>query len=327
MRTKVTLVLVFLNVALFFFIFRFERRWRTEDNWKESRRRVLGAEAADIRSIEVAGAGRELKLQKRGDTWLITQPVEWPANPTAVSRIVNELQFLEHETSFLVRDLTKNGQSLADYGLDEPKLTVTFTSGENAATTRLRLGDTTKDGIRLYLLSSDGERIHVVNQSLARSLALTFDELHADTLFTVQIFEARSLNLQTPPPASLRIRLRRDGNRWTFESPISARASKNAVELAINGLNALRVRSFVNEDLPATLPSARPSLRISLEGNNRRDTLILGDALGSTARPTGAATVPDVEYYAQLEGRSALFTVAVPAELKETLDRAQEKLR
>ena len=32
MRTKVTLVLLFLNVALFFFIFRFERRWRTDDD-------------------------------------------------------------------------------------------------------------------------------------------------------------------------------------------------------------------------------------------------------------------------------------------------------
>ena len=30
MRTKVTLVLLFLNVVLFFFIFHFERDWRTE---------------------------------------------------------------------------------------------------------------------------------------------------------------------------------------------------------------------------------------------------------------------------------------------------------
>ena len=29
MRTKVTLILVFLNVALFLFIFKFERGWRT----------------------------------------------------------------------------------------------------------------------------------------------------------------------------------------------------------------------------------------------------------------------------------------------------------
>jgi len=62
-RTKVTLVLVFLNVALFFFIFKFERSWRTERRRRwEARRHVLGSEAADIRVLSVtnntpSGAG------------------------------------------------------------------------------------------------------------------------------------------------------------------------------------------------------------------------------------------------------------------------------
>lgn len=332
MRTKVTLVLLLLNVALFFFIFRFERRWRIEESWKEARRRVLGAEAADIRSIAISGGDRDLSLSRRGDTWFIDRPLEWPANPNAVSRIVNELQFLEHVTSFYVRDLAKIGMSLADYGLDRPKLAITFTSGEPglapaARTTILQLGDPTKDGISLYLLSPDGERIHVVSQSLARSLALTFEELHSETVFTIPVFEARSLNLQTAAPSSLRIRLRRDGSRWSFETPIIARASKTATELAINALNGLRVTSFVTGDRPAALPADKPSLRISLEGNNRRETLILGDALGATAIPRSSATSPDIEYYAQLDGRDALFTVSMPADLRTTLDSAQVRLR
>lgn len=332
MRTKVTLVLLFLNVALFFFIFRFERRWRTEDNWKEARRRVLGAEATDIRSLEITGPNRNIALAKRGDTWFITKPLEWPANPNAVSRIVNELQFLEHQTSFFVRDLAKNGQSLADYGLDEPTLTLAFTSGDPAANpgrppTLLRLGDTTKDGSRSYLLSPDGERIHVILRSLALSLALTFDELYWDHIFSIPVFEALSLNLQTAPPASLRIRLRRNGSRWSFDSPIIARGSKNTTELAINQLNALRVKSFVTENLPPSLPTDKPTLRVSLEGNGRRETLILGEAVGETTPSTAAAATTERDYYAQLEGRSALFTVSLSPELKNTLDRAQVVLR
>ena len=328
MRTKVTLVLVFLNVALFFFIFRFERRWRTEDSWKEARRRVLGAEAADIRSLEISGPGsRVLALRKNGEAWFVTKPLEWPANPNAVNRLLTELQLLAHETSFRVADLAKNGQSLADYGVDQPRLTVTFTSGSagdsgaQALTTTLRLGDTTKDNLRLYLLSPDGERIHVVGQGLARTLALTFDELRAGTVFTIPVFEASSLNLQTAAPASLRIRLRRGTGGWTFETPFIARASKTATELAINALNALRVKSFVTQNPPATLPGASPRLRVSVEGNKRRETLLLGE------RTDPAATAPDAEYYAQLDGRAALFTVVLPAGLRTTLDQAQEKLR
>jgi hypothetical protein len=328
MRTKVTLVLLFLNVALFFFIFQFERRWRIEEGWKEARRRVLGAEAADIRSLEISGSGpaHVLALAKRGDVWFVTAPLEWPANPNAVSRILTELQFLEHETSFNVSDLAKNGQSLADYGLDHPRLTIAITSGdpaEHPSQTLLRIGDLTKDGLRLYLLSPDGERIHVVSQSLARSLGLSADDLRADALFTIPVFEARSLNLQTAAPASLRIRLRRDGGRWSFETPIIARASKNATELAINGLNALRVESFITANPPAVLPAASPALRVALEGNNRRETLLLGNAV----HPEAAAGKDHDEFYAQLEGRSALFTVRIPATLMETLRTAQVSLR
>eukprot|EP01034_Spumella_vulgaris_P015987 gene15987-20424_t len=136
MRTKVTLVLLFLNVALFFFIFKFERNWRTERASLEARHRVLGAEAADIRTLVVKNpAGTVYALKRTGETWQLTAPLDWPANPAAVSLIVNDLQFLKDETSFAVADLKANGQSLADYGLEKPKLTVTFTAGGQPSAT------------------------------------------------------------------------------------------------------------------------------------------------------------------------------------------------
>lgn len=337
MRTKVTLVLLFLNVALFFFIFKFERGWRTEQAALEARRRVLGPETADLRTIRIDGPGlTPVNLVRTGDSWALTEPLEWPANPHAVSRIVNELQFLEHETSFSVADLERNNQSLADYGLDAPKLSVTFTAGGSdaaSAPVTLRIGDETKVGNRLYVLSPDGRRVHVVSLSLVRSLSLSLDELRADTVFSIPVFEARSLNLQNA--ANLRVRIRRDGNRWLFEAPIIARASKLNVELAINGLNALRVRSFVGRGAADSNPANSPALRITLEGNNRRETLLLGNEIGSTAIPASVTTAapgpvttrPDVEFFAMLEGKATLFTVSLPGALIDALRHAQEVLR
>ncbi len=342
MRTKVTLILVFLNVALFFFIFKFERGWRTEQASLEARRRVLGAETADIRSLRISGPETTpINLIRQGDNWSLTEPIEWPANPHAVSRIINELQFLEHETSFSVADLAKNNQSLADYGLEQPRLTVTFTTGTNttgdetntADSYTLKIGDETKVGNRLYILSPDGNRVHVVNLSLARSLGLPIEDLRADTIFSIPVFETRSLNLQNA--ANLRVRIRREGsNRWTFEAPIIARASKTAVELSINALNALRVRSFATAGNVDANPASNPTMRITLEGNNRRETLILGSEIGATAIPAAATettgnpgTKPDIEFNAMLEGKSTLFTVSLPAALVEALRNAQEILR
>jgi hypothetical protein len=351
MRTKVTLVLLLLNVVLFFFIFTFVRKWQTDALWGRDQKRVLGPEAAAIQSLEISGGrlAEPVRLEKRADGWTMTKPIEWPANPHAVSRILNELMFLEQETSFLVKDLSKSGLSLADYKLDKPPLTVTFTGGANTTlpaentvpatlkSVTLRIGDTTKVGNRLYVLSPDSERIYVVGRSLVDSLALTVNQLQADTVFNIPLFEVRSFNLQTAAPTNLRIRIRRDGPRWLFEAPILTRADRLQVELAINGLNALHTKSFIE---PAALPPpdrtalANPTFRITLEGNGRRATLLLGTPVAPAgplpaAPPAGNDGPPEpaTDYYAKIEDRAPVFTVAVPDQLFATLRNAQEELR
>jgi hypothetical protein len=351
MRTKVTLVLLLLNVVLFFFIFTFVRKWQTDASWDRDQKRVLGPEAAAIQTLEISGGrlAEPVRMEKRSDGWMMTKPIEWPANPHAISRILNELMFLEHETSFLVRDLSKSGLSLADYGLEKPQLTVRFTGGADDAlpaggaapaklkTVTLRIGDTTKVGNRLYVLSPDGERIHVVGRSLVDSVALTLDQLQADTIFNIPLFEVRSFNLQTAAPTNLRIRIRRDGPRWSFEAPILTRADRLQVELAINDLNALHTKAFFN---PAELPPpertalANPTFRITLEGNGRRATLLLGAPVPPVGPvPAVPATgedrppEPATDYYAKIEDRAPIFKVAVPDLLFATLRNAQEDLR
>ncbi len=341
MRTKVTLVLVFLNVALFFFIFKFERNWRTEAASLEARRRVLGAEATDIRAIEVTSTtpANSFSLERRrGDQWFVTAPLEWPANAHAVSSILNDLQLLENETHFPTKDLGKNGNpTLADYGLDKPKLTVTFRSGPEGSSrtlTTLRIGDTTKVGNRLYILSPAGDRVHVVNRSLADTLSLPLDKLRADTLLTIPVYEARSLSVRSGAAGGPPIRIRRlsDAARWQFETPMVALASKLAIDTTISDLNTLRAKSF--PPAPSVPPATAHLLRVTLDGNNRQETLFIGEpvppaTVASATRAPGAAApaVAETEYYAQLEGRPAVFTVEVPARLVDTLRNAQVKLR
>lgn len=324
MRTKVTLILIFLNVALFGFIFYVRPKFDIEEKIKATRTRVLGPESADIQTLTLVAGGQTTALAKRGESWSITAPFNWPANPHAVSSILKELQLLEHETSFLVADLPKTGMALADYGLDHPAASIAFTTTATGTPVTLRLGKGTTDGNRLYVLSPDGERIHVVSRRLATLLATPPEQLRSDELLSIPVFEVRSFNLQNS--ANLRIRVRRDGERWAFETPIDARASKTATELTIAGLSALRAKTFVTEALsPELNPSTSFTLRVTLEGNNRSETLLLG-----AARPTTTENATETEFYAQIEKsdyKSVVFTVAVPKPLLEQLSNAQKALR
>ena len=61
------------------------------------------------------------------------------------------------------RDLARNGLTLASYGLAQPRLSVTFSQNEDGTGAQtLQVGDATKDGKRLYVLSPDRKWIHVV---------------------------------------------------------------------------------------------------------------------------------------------------------------------
>ncbi len=320
MRSKVTVVLLFLNVVLFAYIYWYDLPHIQGVKELEARRRVLPTEIASMDSLtRTTRTGEVVKIEKQkgGESWWITKPYEWPASTEAVTHIHNELQFLEHETSFPVADLAKSGQSLADYGLADPAVTLDFTAAGKTYT--LLIGDDTKVGNRLYVLSPDKTRVHVVGRSLMDSVGLPLAELRNDTIFTIPVFEVRSLNIQTAAPSNLKVRVRRDaGGRWGFESPIQARAAKPAVELTINTLNALAAKTFLDPhdaDLERTGLNS-PMMRVTLEGNARRETLLIGNPA-----PTAG------DYYAKIEDKAVVFTTSVHPKLLEVLRASQETLR
>jgi len=328
MRSKVTVVLLFLNVVLLYYIFHFEKAWREEKVLTEARKRVYGPEVSTIDSLtRTSRTGSSLKIEKKLETWWLTEPYDWPANPNAVSRMLNELQFLDHETSFSVADLTKTGRTLDEYGLEKPAFTLTFVSAGKTYVSKI--GDNTEIANRLYLLSPDGLRVHVVSRSLADSIGLPLEAVRSPNVFTIPVFEVRSVNVQT---AALKVRLQRDANaKWGFEAPIRARASKGKVEVTINALNSLTAKNFPElsaTDLERTGLNT-PSLRVTLEGNLRHETLLIGNAVPTKAAPAGQAesSASEVEYYAKIEDNSAIFTLPIASTLIDDLRSAQEKLR
>ena len=339
MRTKVTLALIFLNGALFLFIFYFLRPSISEANREHSRRLVLGSQAANLQKLEIVGGAEPVRMERRPDGWYLTAPMEWPVAEHAMRTILNELQLLEREASFTKEDLEKNGLTLADYGLDKPALTLTLTPGTATGAPGaavgppivLQVGAETKGGNRLYILSPDGERVLVVRRTLLDSLRLSVEQLRSDSLFTIpQSYQVRSLSLQVAAATTLRVRLRHEGNRWFFETPIRARASKDRTELAINQLSRLSALTFLPQqtaDLART-GLANPVYRVTLEGINRRETLLLGaPAVTENGQPAPGVAPDEVLTYAKLDDRPPIFTTAVPKTLLATLRDSQEKLR
>lgn len=327
MRTKVTLVLLLLNVALFAWIVQARHRWRIEADTADRDRHPLRELAINLQGLTIGNPGSPaIVLEKRTEKiWNMVAPLDWLANETAVTATIREIQNLEAKRTVLIAALAQNGQTLADYGLDQPELTLVLTPTSSDPAT-LPAPASIKFGAKLsgdnrYMLSPDGSRVHVVDDAAVLRIVAGFKGSRDSRVITIAPYEAGALGLEKPGSAAVRIR--RDTERWNLET-LGTRADKTATEAVLNGLAALRLTGLIAPDKAPADTGVAPTeaLRITIEGNNRHETLLLGKPV-TDAKPADGKTAR----YAKIEGRTPLLQFDFPDALYELLARPQEKLR
>ena len=125
MRLKLTLTLVVFNLVVFGLIIYLDRT-TGDPGGDPTPSGILGTGVENVNRIEISGPAlpepRIIERMPDDRNWKVLSPTPWPANLFAISRILNQLQFLEEEVSFYVDELAQAGQSLADYGVDPPQL-------------------------------------------------------------------------------------------------------------------------------------------------------------------------------------------------------------
>ena len=335
MRTKFTLVLLFLNVALCFWIVHARHEWKTKEIAELTSGLVVPSEALNLQTLEIArGAETPVRLERHADDhWWITQPGQWPANPNAISHLVSQLQTLRQISSFPAA-----GLKLADYGLDKPALTLTFSAGPRpvgATATNpfytLKIGSGTQSDNRLYLLSLDGTAIKVVDASQVAALGLSLDQLRDSTLIHIPAQEAHAMIIEKPIEGTSLVSVDRDLSRpesaWNISAPLEARANAQAIEYVLNQLASIQVAGFLEaRDDPAN-PSGldKPNLKLTIQGNKRDQILLVGNK--DTNPKDGKVAKGETLYFAKFPDLDQKFAIALPTDLYDMLNSAKQQLR
>lgn len=324
MRFKFTIFLLALNVIAFGMIAYLNYQAKQVEPSTGGLSRQIGRELIDADRIELHGRGIETPriLERKGSTWHLIEPMQWSANYFAINRILNQLQFLEEEASFSVDEIEKTGQSLADYGLEDPLLKIVIAEGDE--TISLSIGTLTEIGNNVYFLGPDAREIFVVNRQVIDSLLVDLNDLRSREIFDIPVFEVDALGLQirsgnTADGSSLKVRLARNNEAWIFEAPLAAKANPALVDNTVNTLTAAKVRRFLETEQadPIVQGLETPFMQVTIYGNKRRQTLIVGNLDPDSQ---GAP-----QYFAKLEDNPAIFTVL--ARPFDALREAQEALR
>ena len=313
MRFKLTLLLLVANIVTFGLI------WRNAGGNAETEISAQAFFSADISEIAVSGANgaAAYALERRGRDWFMTQPFAWRADAFAVSRLLNELRFLDSSIGFSVEEAADAGSSLASYGLEETSAKVSVT--DSAGTHELRLGKTTPDGRCVYVLSPDGKVIVPAPRSLFNAVAQTPDDLRSREVFSMRPYEIRAVTVRTAFSGGREqrtglVRVRGNGEspdaaQWRFETPVAAAADSRLVEKRLGELASLGYVRIVSGDAGDSdaYGLKTPGMRFTLDAADRSRTLLVGNADPSDA--SGETR------FAKLENNPAVFTVpAAPVE-------------
>ncbi len=305
-----------------------ERPLEREKTAKEAEEKVLAVGRGEVKVLRLAGKGPEVRLERTGDGWRVTAPVEAPADRVAADALLDAALGLRRRQRVAEPDA-----GLATFGLSPPRMRLTLELA-GGGTRELEVGDENPFDGSLFVRAGGGPAVSV-GPGAKYSLEKELLDLREKDVFPVQEKDLTRLELKGP---KLEAALVREGGAWRLAAPIAEQADDAAVGRLVSALRALRATRF--DDAPG--PEARygldhPRWTVTARGPGETvRTLELGEAPGAgpagakaAARPAAgkppAAMVaakpseePPAELWARVSGSRSL--ALLPASAAKDLD-------
>lgn len=299
-----TIALLFVLVGLGAYIYFVTSK--ADDTSSSQDRLFAGLESDSIEELTVRNeAGEVTTLKKQDGAWQIMSPVTARASDIEASSITSALAGLD-----VTRVVDENPSSVAEYGLDKPRLEVAFKSAAGKPSGKILIGSKSATGGSLYARKNDEPRVVLIGEynestfdkstfDLRDKAILTFDRTKVDG------FDA------TVRGASFEV-TKKDTD-WSVTKPIVARADTSAADGLVSALASLQMTTIVSGS-----PTAEEIKKYGLAAPEAVVNLHLGTDRVSVA--VGADADESTVYVKHL-ARPDVFTIQKTAadDLRKTL--------
>lgn len=177
MRQKKTLIILILVFAGLLALYAGLRMYQKKQSaQKSSADKLIIKNMSDLTSISYNN-GQDLSFVKRNGTWFYEKDSEFPVEQSYLTSMASQFQKIE-----AVRKL-KNGDSLKDYGLEQPAYTIRVKDKKGTQTTYY-IGNTSGDNY--YLTLDDKSTVYTVSADLLSGLSYSLnDMMQTDTFPTL----------------------------------------------------------------------------------------------------------------------------------------------
>lgn len=257
----------------------------------ETRDKVFsGVEADKIEEIAIKSeSGDRTTLKKSGSDWQIVQPMAAKPDPAEISGLTSNLSSLEVQ-----RVIDEHPSDVAEYGLAQPRVDVTFKAGGQQHT--LHIGRKTPPGTDLYARIDDQKRVFLISSYLDSTFNRGTFDLRDKTVLSLNRDAIDALTIAAPDRT---LKVTKSGSDWRVAEPVNARADVSAIESLISRLSTLQMKSIAAPEMKSAAEFGldKPAATVTIGTGSSQATLLVG---------TSAA---EGTVYAKDASRPMVFTV------------------
>jgi hypothetical protein len=252
-----------------------------------------------------SAAGEQTTVKKQAAGWQVTQPAAVSADEAEISGITSNLASMEVQ-----RVVDEQPSSVKDYGLDPPRMEVSFTSGGKER--KLLLGQKTPTGSDMYARLPDKPRVFLISSYLESMFNKSAFDLRDKTILKIERDKIDGMQIDLPDRTT---KFAKQNSDWRLTAPVEARADFGAIEGILGRLNATPMKSLVEADAsdPKKLQEYgldKPAATVHVNAGSSQAALAIGKSAGEGV------------VYAKDLSRPMVFTVeqALADELKKPVD-------
>jgi len=288
-------IVLFVGLGAYVYVYEI-RGGSSQETAAAGKDKVIVFDRASLKAIRLSNDKGTMRLEKKGDAWTITEPLQTDADKDNVEGLLNSLEFAKIE-----RRLGAAGDR-KQYGLDPPKASLTIETGPGTSPT-LQVGDTSPIGGSCYAVLPASSEVAVVSSSIEDVTRKDLFSMRDKSLLSLDAWKVKRLTLQRGRET---LRFEKPDDGWIVRQPMEAPADGPTLTDILNALGSLRATAFVGEK--ANEPELKryglspPLARMTLlqEGWDVEKSVVLGKEAPGGGR------------YARTVGRD--FVVTVPAD-------------
>ncbi|MBI4713501.1 MAG: DUF4340 domain-containing protein [Planctomycetes bacterium] len=315
MKTKTTIILLVVAILFGAYLYFFERHQPTKEEVEQAQKKFFQVDAKDITKVEiiqrsVSGVPTEasgysavspsatttITCTREGDDWQMTTPVKAKSDKSALDGIVQDIVSLEKKNTISAP------KDLAQYGLDNPRVIVSFTGkpagspalmqGKDNKVYNLKFGkDAPMDlGIYLKVTDNSAERsgvpsndgnVYIVAKSLFDKTNKSVFDLRYKKIFDTDVYQLAKLRLNYPSGQA--IEMEKKGEDWFLLKPVADKCDIHKVNDLRYALNDTKSTEFVDENAMDFNKYGLTPPEVMLEGTDstgKTETLLVGKVEG-----------------------------------------------